>query len=68
VDGGNAHTAVPPLTGVPPVVPGWLLVPVDPLPQAAAVTAMAAMPQAAADAPRARFRRRDGNTPIVRSS
>ena len=34
----------------------------------AAATAMAAMPQAAANAPRVRFRRRDGNAPIVRSS
>ena len=68
VDGGSAKTAVPPLTGVPPVVPGWFPVPLLLLLQAAAVTATAAMPQAAANAPRVRVRRHDGNTPIVRSS
>src|ERR1700722_10047266 len=56
--------------GVPPVgvdaAPPLPLVPLDP--QAAAVIAIAATPQAAASRVRVRRRRVDGNAPIVRSS
>ena len=53
VDGGSAKVAVPPLTGVPPVVPGWFPLPLLLLLlQAAAVTAMAARPQARRALPR----------------
>ena len=68
VDGGSAYVAVPPLTGVPPVGVAAPVVPLLPLLQAAAVTAMAAAPHAARYAPRVRLRRRDGYAPIVRSS
>jgi hypothetical protein len=57
---------VPPVGADELLAPPALLVPLDP--QAAAVIAMAAAPQATASSPRARRRRVDGNSPIVRSS